>query len=168
MQKVSYHRLQKRLLADGQVLQWAPTGSHRKLDGIVLDDHAAEFTGMWTKSNAQPAHIGSSYQHDGNQERGEKTAAFSPDIPTTGDYEIRLLYTTHENRSSMTAVTIRTGGKEQTVKVNQREPPRSLGVFGLQAGNPLKVIISNTGANGFVIVDGLQLKPLPHIDSTNR
>jgi hypothetical protein len=169
VQKLNYDKLRKRLLADGQVLTWPPTGSRKKLDGIVLDDRVAQFTGAWTKSNGQTPHVGASYHHDANEKRGEKTAIFRPNIPATGDYEVRLLYTEHQNRSTMTTVTIRNGGEEHVVKVNQREAPRSLGVFRILAGKSLAVTVSNQGANGYVVVDGLQLATGTNIkDSTKR
>lgn len=159
-QRLNYERLKKRLLADRQVVQWPPAGTPSKLEGIVLDDVAAEFTGTWTRSNAQATHVGTSYRHDASEKRGQKTAVFRPRIPDAADYDIRLLYTTHENRSSRTRVTIHRGEKEQTVVVNQRETPRSLGVFRLETAAPLTVTVSNAGANGFVVVDGLQLIPI--------
>jgi hypothetical protein len=169
VQKLNYDKLRKRLLADGQVLTWPPAGSRKKLDGIVLDDRVAQFTGAWTKSNGQTPHVGASYHHDANEKRGEKTATFRPNIPATGDYEVRLLYTEHQNRSTMTTVTIRNCGEEHVVKVNQREAPRSLGVFRILAGKSLTVTVSNQGANGYVVVDGLQLATGTNIkDSTKR
>jgi hypothetical protein len=159
VQELDYDTLRPRLVADGQVLAGSPKKSRHKLEGIVLDDTAARFTGSWAKSNGQPPHVGAYYRHDANQKRGEKTATFNPVIPAAGDYEIRLLYTSHENRSSKTAVTILNAGKEHTQRVNQRKAPGSLGVFPLPAGSSLKITVSNQDADGFVVVDGLQIIP---------
>lgn len=157
VQQLDYAKLQQRLIADGQILTWAGSRPPTKLEGIVLDETEAKFIGAWTRSNAQRPHIGNHYRHDASQQRGQKTATFSPRIPTPGEYEIRLLHTAHENRSSRTLITIRIDDEEQTFRVDQRKPPASLGVFRLAAGNKLTVSVSNTDADGFVAVDGLQL-----------
>ena len=110
VQQLDYDKLRPRLMADGQVLQWPPDGialktfpkiiNVRDLPGIALDDEAAEFTGSWVTSNAQPSLIGTTYRHDNNTERGQKSAKFTPEIPVTGEYEVRLLYSSHENRAT--------------------------------------------------------------------
>lgn len=175
VQDVEYEKLQTRLIADGQVLSWPPPGAAvtsavapRKivrantLPGIVLDDGAAEYQGSWGTSNAQPSPIGDRYRHDGNKGRGEKSATFTAKIEQAGDYEVRLLYTWHENRSSKTKVAI----GEKTFLVNQREAamvdrvPNALGVFRFEAGETARVVISNEGADGYVVVDGLQILPV--------
>jgi hypothetical protein len=114
VQQVDYEKLKTRLLADGQILSWPPPGAAspvakpRKivravgLPGIVFDEGAADYQGAWATSNAQPSPIGDRYRHDGNKGRGEKSATFTATIPEAGDYEIRLLFTWHENRSSRT------------------------------------------------------------------
>ena len=131
----------------------------------MLDDQAAQFTGSWVTSNGQPSLIGANYQHDNNTDRGRKTATFTPDIPAAGEYEVRLLYTWHENRSTRTQVTVHGDDGEQTISVNQREPalvnriPRRLGLFRLAAGTQNRVVISNQDADGYVVVDGIQFVP---------
>ena len=179
VQAVDYETLRLRLLEDGQVLTWPPSAPPKssatvprkttpldKLAGVVLDDADAVYTGQWVTSNAQPPLIGTTYQHDNNADRGRKSAVFAPEISTAGKYEVRLLFTTHENRSTKTAVTVQCADGKRTVTVNQRQSalvdgvPRALGVFRFDAGKSSRVIISNTGSDGFVVVDGLQLVPV--------
>jgi len=160
-QELDHATLKRRLIADGQVLTWPGSRPRAELKGIVLDESAATFTGAWTRSNGQPPHIGNHYRHDANQARGRKTAVFRPRIPTTGDYEIRLLHTAHENRATRVPVSILIDGQAASFQVNQRKPPASLGVFRLPAGDRVKVVVSNAGADGFVVVDGLQLRRSP-------
>ena len=69
--------------------------------GILVDAEEAEFTGAWVKSTKQPALVGSSYRHDDNRDRGQKSARFTPEIPAAGQYEVRLLYVAHGNRAFM-------------------------------------------------------------------
>ena len=76
------------------------------LPGIVMDGDEAEYEGNWAESSNLPALVGPIYHHDGNKGRGEKSATFTATIPETGDYEIRLLYTWSENRSTRTKVTV--------------------------------------------------------------
>ncbi|MFH1300776.1 MAG: FAD-dependent oxidoreductase [Planctomycetota bacterium] len=176
IQDVNYQRLRTQLLADGQLLDWpSPVVKEQssvrvitnadQLPGIVLDDSAAKFTGDWSESNGQASPIGKSYSHDKNKDRGKKTARFTPTIQQSGDYEVRLLYTWHPNRASQVPVTIQSADGEKTVTVNQRQPalvkqiPVSLGVFRFESGKPASVTISNTDADGYVVVDGLQLLP---------
>lgn len=178
VQEADCQRLKTRLLADGQILSWPPPGAAspvakpRKivravnLPGIVFDEGAADYHGAWATSNAQPSPIGDRYRHDGNKGRGEKSATFTATIAKAGDYEIRLLFTWHENRSSRTKVTITGAGEEKTVRINQREPamkdrvPNALGIFRFDAGAKARVTVSNEGADGYVIVDGLQILPI--------
>lgn len=178
VQEVDYERLKTRLLADGQILSWPPPGTTlpvaqpRKLvradslPGIVFDDTDADYQGSWGTSNAQPSPIGISYRHDGNKGRGEKRATFTATIPESGEYEIRLLFTWHDNRSSKTKVVIEGAEQTHTMKVNQRQAlmhrgvPNALGVFHFQAGAKARVTISNEGADGYVVVDGLQILPI--------
>ncbi len=177
VQKVDYEKLKSRLLADGQVLAWPPTGVPTSgavprtivragsLPGIVLDDDKAEYRGAWTTSNRQPSPIGASYRHDDNKGRGEKVATFTATIPKAGEYEIRLLFTWHENRSSRTKVTVTGADEEKTVRINQRKPamkdrvPNALGIFRFHAGAKASVSVSNEGADGYVVVDALQILP---------
>jgi len=134
--------------------------------GIVLDDDAAELTGSWVTSNKLPPLVGATYRHDNNTDRGHKRARFTPEIPAAGEYEVRLLYTASDNRASRVAVTVASADGETTVTLNQREPalvdrvPRALGVFRLDAGAKGYVEVSNADADGYVVVDGVQLVPV--------
>ena len=79
---------------------------------------------------------------------------FAPEISTAGKYEVRLLFTTHENRSTKTAVTIHCSDGKRTVAVNQRQSavvdgvPRALGVFRFEVGKTSRIAVSNSGADG--------------------
>ncbi len=160
VQEVAYGALRERLLADGQILEWPPGP---ELLGIVLDDTEAQYTGKWLTSNAASSNIGGSYRHDGGRDRGQKTATFTMDIPADGDYGVRFYYTPHANRSTKTAVTIHHADGDTTVLVNQREPARvdgvapTLGQFRFATDQKALVTITNEGADGYVVVDGIQL-----------
>ncbi len=167
VQEVDYNLLKEQLIKDGQVLEAIGNSKPRpKLSGTVIDDAAAKLKGDWTKSNAAGMLSGNGYRHDGNTDKGEKTATFSTIIDTTGTYDIRLLYTAHENRAGNAPVSLKIGDEEHALTVNQRLPqlvdgePRSLGRFTIQQGSIIELTLSNRGTDGFVSVDGLQLVPV--------
>ncbi|MBM4046480.1 MAG: FAD-dependent oxidoreductase, partial [Planctomycetes bacterium] len=134
--------------------------------GILMDDDAGQFTGEWVESTKQPALVGSSYRHDNNRDRGQKSARFTPSIPEAGEYEVRLIYVATPNRATKARVTIVSADGEKTVLVNQREDvlvngvPRALGLFRFAAGKTGSVTISNADADGFVVVDAVQFVPV--------
>ncbi len=128
--------------------------------GYLMDDDEAEYTGEWGDKAKQEPLVGASYHHDFNKGQGQKSACFTPDIPVAGNYEVRLLYVPHPNRATRVPVLIRCADGEKQVFLNQRDEPPVLGVFRFAAGKAGSVTISNAEANGFVIVDGLQLTPV--------
>ena len=171
VQKVNYEKLRARLVADKQVLDWTGGGSAsgggkfvdpKSLPGIVLDDADAKSTGHWTESFSSVWRVGRGYQHDGNAGKGESTAVFTPDIPTAGDYEIILFNAPNPNRASNVPVTVSVPGQPaKTLKVDQKSKGEILlGKFKLPAGKTTTVTVSNKDTDGYVILDGVQFKPV--------
>jgi hypothetical protein len=64
-------------------------------------------------------------------------------------------------------VTVESADGTKTVTVNERQEPaveklfQPLGVFRFTADRPAVVVVSNRGADGYVVVDGVQLVPAP-------
>jgi hypothetical protein len=170
VQKVSYEKLRARLLADKQVLDWIGGGGNvggkfvdpKNLPGIVLDDADAKQTGHWAESFSSTWRVGKGYAHDSNAGKGESTAVFTPESPTAGDYEIILFNAPNQNRASNVPVTVSIPGQPaKTVKVDQKSKGEiSLGKFKLPAGKTATVTISNKETDGYVILDGVQFKPV--------
>lgn len=170
VQDVDYKQLRERLLQDKQILEW--TGERRgaaipldNLKGIVLDDSAAQYTGEWARGASTPGFAGEGYRHDDNQGKGEKTAIFAPRIERAGRYEVRISWTPHANRATNVPVTIESAERTQTIAVNQRQQLssdglRSLGTFRFEPARPARVVISNAGTDGYVIVDVVQFLPV--------
>jgi FAD-dependent oxidoreductase family protein len=133
--------------------------------GILLDDDAAKYVGDWVVSTKQQALVGKSYRHDDNRGQGTKSARFTATIIDDGDYEVRLLYVATSNRATNVPVTIHGADGDHELTLNEREEclidgvPRGLGVFKFAAGAEMSVTVSNKGANGFVVVDGVQIVP---------
>jgi hypothetical protein len=176
VQDVPYARLRERLLKDGQVLQYtaadtsADAGGKVGLDpatlpGVVVDDAAAKVTGHWQESTAAKAWVGSSYRHDGNAKNGKSSARFEAKLPAAGRYEVRLACVPNTNRATKAHVEVHHAAGTKTLTVNQQSPPPidgqflSLGLFDFSADQPAAVLISNHGADGYVIIDAVQWLP---------
>lgn len=172
VQKVSYAKLQPRLLADKQVLDLprrpksGPTGlDAKKLGGIVVDDDMAERNGFETVSTSNGPYVGGGYRHDGGTKDGKQSIVFTPDLPAAGKYEVRICYSPNANRASNVPVTISFPGGSKSIKVNQQKGPPIektwllLGTFDLPQGKVSKVTITNTGVDGYVIADAVQFLP---------
>jgi hypothetical protein len=167
VQKLDYEKLNKRLVADKQVLEFAAPPSAgavdpKKLPGIVVDDTDAELKGFEGRSAAVSPFVGVGYRHDGNKERGKQSAKFVPDLPKAGLYEVRLAYTANPNRATNLVVAIEHAGGQSTQKVDQRKKPRidglwvTLGNYEFAKGKGGFVRIDNTDADGFVVIDAVQ------------
>lgn len=164
VQDVPYERLRERLLADGQVLEWAgrrATGGPT-LSGIVVDDRAAELAGDWQESRAPGRWLGDRYLHDGGRAKGECRAVFRAHLPEPGLYAVRLADSTAPNRGPAVPVTIVHADGTNVVEGDPtRPPPRdglvtSLGQFRFTTNRPAEVRIRNERTCGHVLVDAVQ------------
>jgi hypothetical protein len=138
----------------------------KKYSGLLLDASGADLAGDWVPSTHTPPYVGENYLHDGNADKGSRSIVFRPDVPRAGTYEILLAYAALDNRSSRTPVTISTPkGGDRTLRVDQRRKPavdglfHSLGRFELEAGDKTRIVISNEGTDGYVVVDAILLIP---------
>jgi hypothetical protein len=144
------------------------------LPGIVLDDTQAKKVGAWTHSKFSGSYIGDGYLHDGNADKGQKTLTFTPEIPKTGRYEVRLAYTPGGNRAPKVPVHILHLDGEHTGYINEQETPSidgrfvSLGTYRFDRSGQWYVLISNEGTTGHVIVDAVQLLPEPTASGGHR
>ncbi|EMI19015.1 xanthan lyase [Rhodopirellula maiorica SM1] len=141
-----------------------------ELDGIVVDSGAAKLVGDWIHSTSVGRLIGDGYLHDGNEQKGLKTATFEPKNLPAGKYQVRLAYSAGTNRASNAVVRVFSVNEETVVRINQRQiPPEdgvwvSLGEYDFERNGQAFVIVSNENSNGYVIVDAVQFLPL----STNQ
>jgi hypothetical protein len=166
IQQLDYNKLKARLLADRQVLEWTGpiTGGRdpKSLGGLVVDDAQADLTGDWTMSTAIGGFIGTGYRHDGNTDKGKKSARFTFKLERHGRYEVRVAYTPNANRATNVPVAISSSDGEKTVTFNEREKPqkdgfRSLGMHHFD--KTTTITISNAETDGFVVIDAVQLVP---------
>jgi hypothetical protein len=169
VQDVPYAKLRERLLKDGQVLEYKPDpakvggkgSAGVKLEGVIVDDSQAKLTGDWKQSGAALRFVGDGYQHDSAAKDGRASARFEAKLPKPGRYEVRLAYPPNSNRASKVNVDIHSASGTKTVVVNQKNPPPidgltvSLGEFNF-AAEGAAVVITNTGADGYVVIDAVQ------------
>lgn len=163
VQRVPYPKLRERLLADKQILTWtgtAPAGRDPKsLAGVVIDDAQAELTGDWTSSTAIGGFVGAGYRHDGNADKGRKSAKFTAKLDKPGRYTVRIAATPNANRATNVPVMVATAEGDRTVSINQRKNPDIDGfhvVGEFQLTPAATVTISNAGTDGYVIIDAVQ------------
>ena len=154
--------LQKSLGIDGQKLTFSKSVDRTLLPGLVVDDVDAEQEGAWTRSTSTAQFVNENYLHDMNSGQGQKWVTFEAQLPASGEYEVRMSYSAGGNRATNTPVTVQSIAKRKTVRINQRELPPinglfiSLGRFHFAADERVRVVVSNNGTDGHVIVDAIQ------------
>lgn len=137
------------------------------LPGIVVDETAAELVGEWQYSTHTPPYVGLGYLHDMKAGKGSKSVTFTPTLPASGWYEVRLAHCYNVRRSTKAPVTIHHAEGETTLRINLQEEPeherlfRSLGKFRFEAGRTGWVRVSNDGTepDKVVIADAVQFLP---------
>ncbi|QDU00243.1 golvesin C-terminal-like domain-containing protein [Gimesia aquarii] len=134
-----------------------------KLPGIVIDETEAQLIGTWQYSTHTPPYVGLGYLHDQKKGKGKKAVVYTPKLPKSGRYEVRLSHCYNIRRSTNTPITIHHADGEKTIRINQQKIPeykklfRKLGVFRFRAGKSGWVKISNEGTDGkYVIADAVQ------------
>lgn len=167
VQAIDYTKLRERLLAEKQVLDLPRRANRRAvslkdLPGIVIDDDKAELKGAWKTSATVGPYVANGYRHDGNADKGAKSATFRATLEP-GRYDVRIAYSPNENRASNVPVTITAGGRSEHRRLNQRQPLTggtgfaSLGA--LELSGPVTIEIGTEGTDGYVIIDAVQFVP---------
>jgi hypothetical protein len=166
VQDVPYADLRARLVKDGQVLELerpAARAALRPADlpGVVVDDQQAELTGTWGTSSVLGPFVGDGYRHDGDADKGTKSAVFRVTLKP-GRYEVRVAYPASSNRAGAVPVTVRHAGGEARATLDQRKPGAhgafaTVGTFAFDG--PAAIEIRNEGTSGHVIADAVQFLP---------
>ncbi|MDO4558040.1 MAG: FAD-dependent oxidoreductase, partial [Planctomycetia bacterium] len=172
-QELPYETLRRKLLEDGQILEWTPPPPPIDVDpeglpGVVVDDTQAERIGTWIPATAIHPYVGTGYLHDANEQKGAKSVVFRISLPEPGDHEIRLSYPAHPNRATNIPVTVQYGDETFSTTVNQRESPSLNGLFtsigkirNVETPGEVVVTIGTSGTDGYVIVDSVIAIPDP-------
>ena len=170
VQDVPYAALKARLLADGQVLSKAvdlskypaESDDHAaapRLPGITVDDSDAQLAGDWTQSQAGKGFVGEGYRHDSKGTKGPMSATFATQFDKAGKHEVFLTIVPNANRASHAKVRIVHAGGQTDRVVNLAKGPAdrlvSLGTFDFTADAAAQVIVSNEGADGYVVIDAV-------------
>lgn len=167
-------RLEKEIKARKQELKAHEADSSKSQilgQGILIDDAQATLVGDWKASTYSKNFIGDGYIHDDRKDRGNKKVIFEVDIPADGEYELRLAFPGSKGRASNVPVRIVYGTGETQIQVDQtKQAPiltmlKPIGRFPFRQDAPAIVEISNTDADGYVIVDALQLVPVEDLDA---
>ena len=170
VQNVPYAKLREVLLKDGQILEYSGPKSTRgvdakKLKGIVLDDTQAKVTGHWQESGAAKSYLGDGYSHDGNAKDGQCSLRFEPKLEKPGKFRLQLAAPPNSNRATNAAVEVQHLGGVKKLQIDLKSGQEAEGVFWIDlgdydCGNDTAITISNTGANGYVVVDGVRWLPV--------
>ncbi len=160
VQDVNYERLYNRLRADGQRIP-TPLMPVSELPGTVIDSEKAELKGNWQSSTSIRGYVGEDYLYMEPGSNGSATYEFT--IPESGQYELQLSYTAHNNRSSAVPVAVRYGSRTKQTHVNQTVEPEeagrftSLGTYQLKADEPVEIVVETEGTDGYVVVDAVRM-----------
>ncbi len=133
-----------------------------ELEGIVVDDAEAMKVGAWSVSSRIKPFIGSGYATDDNKDKGAKTISFTPKIPKTGKYEVRVAFNAGPDRADKVALTVFHADGEELLHINlqteklQGVAIESIGTFRFEDSSQGYVLLSNAGAQGYVTVDAVQ------------
>lgn len=128
------------------------------------DSTGVSTNGNWSASTYTSGYMGGNYLHDGNNSQGSKSVTYTPQLTAAGNYEIFLRWTSGNNRADNVPVDIvLSSGSLASATVDQTVDNGqwvSIGTYMLSPSNAA-LTINNTGANGFVIADGVRFSPSP-------
>ena len=174
------------MLAQGQTLELPPPPALKtdakaskatpikSAQELLLDDQVAELEGTWIRSTHFKPYIGTGYVHDEQRSDGKSRATFRFKGPTDGEFALRMTYSAHETRTKRLPIIIAGDGQEQRLTVDQTVPLpageafRTVGQVRLRKGVDYTLTLSNTGTEGFVILDAFQLIPAAAATATPR
>ncbi|MCF6313058.1 MAG: FAD-dependent oxidoreductase [Verrucomicrobiales bacterium] len=131
------------------------------LSGIVIDDREAKLTGKWTEGEGLKNYVDHGYHYASKSGKAEAKYQFK--VPQSGNYEVRISWQPHANRSSKTPITVISADGEKTTRVNQKIAPplakgfATLGVYSFKKDQTAAVIITNDDVDGNVHIDAVQI-----------
>lgn len=134
------------------------------LEGIVIDDEAAELTGNWENTGSLTGFVGDGYRYSSD---AKATARFPFTVTRAGDYEVRVAWQPHANRAKAASLVVQTTAAEKAFTLDQTKPAQGdkgfqrLGRFRLAANETGAVLFRVAGAQGTVHIDAVQVVPIP-------
>jgi hypothetical protein len=123
---------------------------------IDNDDPEASYVGTWPSFSNANAYDGDAQYHTSGT--GANTATWTPDLPTTGSYNVYAWWVAYTNRATDAPYTINYDGGSETIYVNQQVNGGQwnlLGTYPFAAGTSGSVVLTDD-ANGVVIADAVK------------
>jgi len=132
------------------------------IPSLILDNAdstGVTITGSWTAATTTVGYYGPNYLEDGDA-GGGKSVRFTPAIPTTGNYDLFIRWTSDTTRATNAPTDIIYSGGTNTLYLNQQVSDGVwwvyLGTYPLNAGTGGSVLVRDDGANGYVVADAVQ------------
>ena len=129
---------------------------------IVLDNSSTTgvtLSGAWTTSTWTAGYNGGNYLHDANIGKGAKSVRFTPNLPTSGTYQVYARWVSAGNYATNVPIDIASSAGSTTITANQRTSGGQwvlLGTYTFNAGTAGSVTIRTTATNGYVIADAVR------------
>jgi hypothetical protein len=95
----------------------------KQLEGLVIDDDAAELTGTWATGHGLRPFIGKGYRYAGQP---GASARFAFAVKNTGSYDVRIAWQPHENRAKTATIQILSSEGTKEVQVDQTKSSKAL------------------------------------------
>jgi len=130
-----------------------------KLEGIVVDDSQAQFSGTWGSGDGLKGFIGAGYRYAAPGAKAEAVFAFK--VPVDGKYEVRYAVSPHENRAAAAACFVNGAAQKLSMKVapSRADGFETLGTFDLKSGAENTVRVTSEGADGYLHADAVWVVP---------
>ena len=168
VQDIDVKELQKKLKEQKQIIHFkTPLGMYltpEMFDGIVIDDSdlglGADF---WSHSTSQGPFMKYDYRFVPVNPNGGIEAVFPIKVPSKGKYEVQIMYSASGNRVKAADVTVVDRKGQHPCSVDMTKSPRiesswySLGEYRFDPRQEGKVIITNKGESGVVVVDAVRI-----------
>ena len=134
-----------------------------KITGGVLtsfDDEFVQYSGNWEKTKIRGQ--GGLFEYDFMHSAPENTASctYQIQVPEPGLYKVTLMYFPRDINASNAKITISCANGKETMEWNFRKGDIrgfavEVGEYQFNVDTPASLTISNTGADGFIVSDGV-------------
>ena len=152
------------------------------MEGITVDDTAAELTGPWRESTRRSNHIGKHYLADDNKNTGDYAITWKAVLPKPGTYEVRVSFGGGDSLARKARYLIRHAEGETRLTIDQSQKPTiqglwfPLGRFAFDSSDDAskpgpvvaEVSLSNKDARGWVIADAVQFVAVDDLKKGSR
>ena len=167
VQEIDVKALQKTLRAQKQIIHYkTPLGMYltaEMFDGTVIDDSELGLNeGFWSHSTSQGPFMLYDYRFAAVRPEGGIEAIFPARVPEKGKYDVQIMYSPSGNRTKTADVTVVDRKGKHPCTVDMTASPRiegswhSLGVYSFDPKLGGKVIFTNKGESGIVVVDAVR------------